>query len=141
MKFSTAVVVVLSSTATVSAFQQPAGSSRNTVVPLSMSQSTNDSESSVRVERRSFVEFGAAVMMGSIMGTQPAFAGLLDEYGSDPSKIDAPKKATREAVKVTQKIESDLEPNLRSNYYYPTNKKRYLPRIKNATTSFRMLPL
>ena len=30
------------------------------------------------------------------------------------------------------KGESNLEPNLRSNYYYPTNKKRYLPRIKKC---------
>ena len=30
------------------------------------------------------------------------------------------------------KAESNLEPNLRSNYYYPTNKKRYLPRIKRC---------
>jgi hypothetical protein len=29
--------------------------------------------------------------------------------------------------------ESTIEPNLRSNYYYPTNKKRYLPRIKKCS--------
>ncbi|KAL3940262.1 MAG: hypothetical protein SGARI_001046, partial [Bacillariaceae sp.] len=63
---------------------------------------------------------------------QPANAGLLDEYGADPSKINEPKKATREALIVSKKTESDMEPNLRSNYYYPTNKKRYLPRIKKC---------
>lgn len=38
-------------------------------------------------------------------------------------------------VTVTPKAESNLEPNLRSNYYYPTNKKRYLPRIKRCNDS------
>lgn len=62
-----------------------------------------------------------------------ASAGLLDEYGTDPSKIqqkDAP--TTRSVVVATAKTESVYEPNLRSNYYYPTNKKRYLPRIKKC---------
>lgn len=67
-----------------------------------------------------------------------ASAGLLDEYGTDPVKIrDSSaerEKAARELEKATPKAkkESDLEPNLRSNYYYPTNKKRYLPRIKKC---------
>merc|ERR1712085_126284 len=64
--------------------------------------------------------------------TKPAVAGgLLDEFGSDPTQI-APKKAVREASVSGPKGESNFEPNLRSNYYYPTNKKRYLPRIKKC---------
>lgn len=78
----------------------------------------------------------AALLTGlglSSVSPSPAMAGLLDEFGADPTKIDdAPKKVAREAVKVTAKVESTLEPNLRSNYYYPTNKKRYLPRIKKC---------
>ena len=60
-----------------------------------------------------------------------ASASLLDEYGSDPKKI-AEKKPVVEA-KTAPKSESTIEPNLRSNYYYPTNKKRYLPRIKKCS--------
>merc|ERR1712085_32896 len=64
--------------------------------------------------------------------TKPAVAGgLLDEFGSDPTQI-APKKDVREAVVAKAKVEPNFEPNLRSNYYYPTNKKRYLPRIKKC---------
>jgi hypothetical protein len=96
-----------------------------------MSASKNN-ESSTQTERRHFVQFGAAAVIGLTVGTRPVVAGLLDEFGSDPSKIDSTKKVVRDAVKITQKIESDLEPNLRSNYYYPTNKKRYLPRIKKC---------
>lgn len=85
--------------------------------------------------RRAFLNVNAAIVTG--LATQGFFvdsasAGLLDEYGSDPSKIqlaDAPKK---KSPTDNVKTESNLEPNLRSNYYYPTNKKRYLPRIKKC---------
>lgn len=57
-----------------------------------------------------------------------ASASLLEEYGADPVKIKEKKIEVAPIVKG----ESNLEPNLRSNYYYPTNKKRYLPRIKKC---------
>lgn len=60
-----------------------------------------------------------------------ASASLLDDYGTDPSKIQQ-KEATRAVAVSTGKSDSVIEPNLRSNYYYPTNKKRYLPRIKKC---------
>lgn len=80
---------------------------------------------------------GAAAMLGLSVGTvasNAAYAGLLDDYGSDPSKINlaAETKATSPGAGGQKKSESNLEPNLRSNYYYPTNKKRYLPRIKKC---------
>mmetsp|Transcript_6207 Transcript_6207/g.13377 ORF Transcript_6207/g.13377 Transcript_6207/m.13377 type:complete len:259 (-) Transcript_6207:223-999(-) len=103
-------------TSSVVAFQQPKN------VP------TNDVETS----RRSFVSNGAAALVAGFGLTQPAFAGLLDDFGTDPTKINAPKKENREAVVAQPKSESNFEPNLRSNYYYPTNKKRYLPRIKKC---------
>jgi len=85
--------------------------------------------------RRSFFSDGAiaaTLVVGFGLQTKPAVAGgLLDEFGSDPTKI-APKKVVREAVVSQPKGESNFEPNLRSNYYYPTNKKRYLPRIKKC---------
>ncbi|KAL7434467.1 hypothetical protein ACHAXM_004086 [Skeletonema potamos] len=62
-----------------------------------------------------------------------ANAGLLDEYGADP--LDTKQAAKKEVVQARDKgkAESNLEPNLRSNYYYPTNKVRYLPRIKKCS--------
>lgn len=61
--------------------------------------------------------------------SSPATASLLDEFGSDPSKIS---QTSKEEVLSTGPKQSNIEPNLRSNYYYPTNKKRYLPRIKKC---------
>jgi hypothetical protein len=90
--------------------------------------------------RRSFLQTGAVALLGGAFSlqSQPAFASsLLEEFGTDPTKIDAKKKeeeaASMKAAAIAKaKQESEYEPNLRSNYYYPTNKKRYLPRIKKC---------
>jgi len=121
MKLTIAGLLV--ATSSVAAFQQPKASQR--ALALSM---VNDVESS----RRSFVSFGAAALVGGFGLSQPASAGLLDEFGTDPSKINSPKIEPKQAVVAKPKVESNYEPNLRSNYYYPTNKKRYLPRIKKC---------
>jgi len=98
-----------------------------------------DHTAGVVSDRRSILKtFGAfaasATATAALTATPlPAFAGLLDEYGSDPSKIQQESKSPPKArVTVSSKAEVDFEPNLRSNYYYPTNKKRYLPRIKKC---------
>ena len=62
-----------------------------------------------------------------------ANAGLLDDYGTDPTQDKQPEKKKPELAKAKAKVESAVEPNLRSNYYYPTNKVRYLPRIKKCS--------
>jgi hypothetical protein len=59
-------------------------------------------------------------------------ASLLDEYGGTEMTIQPPIKTERIAAVAQPKAVSNMEPNLRSNYYYPTNKKRYLPRIKKC---------
>jgi hypothetical protein len=56
------------------------------------------------------------------MPSLPANAGLLDDYGSDPNVDKEPAKKTKELARDKGKPESNSEPNLRSNYYYPTNK-------------------
>lgn len=129
-------------TPTVSSFQQPTIASTSTALWMSRHEQERPNTSIQVDSRRSFVKNGAGLLFGlalqrELVGSpEPAVAGLLDEYGADPTKINAePKKQTREAVKVVSKTQSDLEPNLRSNYYYPTNKKRYLPRIKKCNDS------
>lgn len=89
----------------------------------------------IHQSRRVFLNVNAAIVTGLV--TQGLFvdsvsAGLLDEYGADPSKIQETAKASPSSTGNKAKVESNLEPNLRSNYYYPTNKKRYLPRIKKC---------
>jgi hypothetical protein len=61
-----------------------------------------------------------------------ASASLLDDFGTDPTRIQEKEKQQAEYI-ATPKPESTIEPNLRSNYYYPTNKVRYLPRIKRCS--------
>merc|ERR1719491_976014 len=129
MKLTTGGLIL--ATSSVAAFQQPKILSRHRSVVRSMNNDTgHDTESS----RRSFVSNGAMALIAGFGISQPAFAGLLDDFGTDPSKItNTPKKApVREAVVAQPKGASNFEPNLRSNYYYPTNKKRYLPRIKKC---------
>lgn len=71
--------------------------------------------------RREAISTMGGVLAGSLLSSQRAEASLLDEYGADPRKIeDSPTKTA--AVVPNQKAESNYEPNLRSNYYYPTSK-------------------
>mmetsp|Transcript_14451 Transcript_14451/g.34967 ORF Transcript_14451/g.34967 Transcript_14451/m.34967 type:complete len:276 (+) Transcript_14451:81-908(+) len=128
MKIS--VIVYFSLCASVTSFQ-PSASRKS--VGLKLAQNDEDTHHS----RRVFLNVNAAIVAG--IATQGFFvnsasAGLLDEYGADPSKIQDAAKATESATPSGSKVkvESNLEPNLRSNYYYPTNKKRYLPRIKKC---------
>ena len=118
-------------TASVAAFQQPKVPS----TPLSVLQSMNNDDVGGG-SRRSFVSSGAIALISGFGLTQPSFAeSLLDEFGSDPNSITAnyqKKMPKKEAVVAQKKTESNMEPNLRANYYYPTNKKRYLPRIKKC---------
>lgn len=138
-------LLALTTSAAVFGFQQPtvvSSKQQRNYVSLSMAIGSNcndddNSNNNKCSSRRSFVSNGASALMVGGFGLQakPVFAGgLLDEFGSDPTKIsNSPKKAAREAAVATTKGESNFEPNLRSNYYYPTNKKRYLPRIKKCS--------
>jgi hypothetical protein len=87
--------------------------------------------SSAQKSRRAFV---TSAMSTGILGILPsiATAGLLDDFGADPTTISQ-KTSEPVIVPAGKKSESSIEPNLRSNYYYPTNKKRYLPRIKKCS--------
>jgi len=74
----------------------------------------------------------------SLLPSNPVSASLLEEYGSDPTTIDNEKQKKGTKVDLARdkgKPASNMEPNLRSNYYYPTNKVRYLPRIKKCSDS------
>lgn len=85
--------------------------------------------------RRNFIlATGSSSLAFLLSRTEVANAesSLLEQFGSDPSKIAEKKAAVTAAASPQAKTESTIEPNLRSNYYYPTNKKRYLPRIKKC---------
>ena len=108
-------------------------SSRRFVSNTELNAVSNDGSSNTAMMSRRSIFGAMSASTIAIINAQPAFAGLLDEFGSDPTKID--NKPKEEAIKpavARPKEESTIEPNLRSNYYYPTNKKRYLPRIKRC---------
>lgn len=88
------------------------------------------STSDDQVSRRSIIVTTLSTVF--LVGMKTANASLLDEFGTDPSKIQETTKVDSTPVVAKPKTESSIEPNLRSNYYYPTNKKRYLPRIKRC---------
>lgn len=81
--------------------------------------------------RRGWLQSVAGVA-ATIVAPEFANAGsLLDDFGADPTKIKQKETVVALATSAP-KSPSTMEPNLRSNYYYPTNKKRYLPRIKKC---------
>lgn len=86
--------------------------------------------------RRAMLKSITASSLSLLVGVSSAgsaSASLLDDYGGDPSKIQEKVKTPKvDAAQAKAKSASVIEPNLRSNYYYPTNKKRYLPRIKKC---------
>ena len=137
MKIS-AVSLALLSASCASAFtvMQSKNLSSASSSQLAMAKS-NDS-----MDRRAVFQSLATSTLGlissaAVLQTDGANASLLDDFGTDPTKIkdpslEAEKEAARKAAVSKAKAESSIEPNLRSNYYYPTNKKRYLPRIKKC---------
>jgi len=84
-------------------------------------------------QRRAVLSTFIAVTSTALTSPIAANAGLLDDYGTDPTENRQPDKQKKEQAKNKGKPVSNMEPNLRSNYYYPTNKVRYLPRIKKCS--------
>lgn len=84
-------------------------------------------------QQRRAVLSSLLAVTSAALSPMASHAGLLDDYGSDPSVDKQPVKKKVEQAKNKGKATSNMEPNLRSNYYYPTNKVRYLPRIKKCS--------
>lgn len=94
---------------------------------------TCDSNSPALSRRR--LLFHATVPTAGIfffsMDRAMASTSLLDEfyYGTSPPK-DASATSASTTFASSKKGEEGIDPTLRANYYYPTAKKRYLPRIQ-----------
>jgi len=98
--------------------------------------------------RRSSLKAMTGIAMSMLVASsttsspRPAWAGsLLEDFGTDPKKITqaATPPPVYEGKKDIKAGDSTYEPNLRSNYYYPTNKKRYLPRIKKCNDAIPLV--
>mmetsp|Transcript_13561 Transcript_13561/g.20246 ORF Transcript_13561/g.20246 Transcript_13561/m.20246 type:complete len:269 (-) Transcript_13561:67-873(-) len=123
MRVTSLALAVAVTTGSASAFSTNSVSSsrRNSQVVLNANADRRAVLSSI------FSATTATLSFGTI-----ANAGLLDDYGTDPLDNKQPTKKEVVQARDKGKPESNLEPNLRSNYYYPTNKVRYLPRIKKC---------
>lgn len=133
MKVSSTSLALISILANdVSAFAPSSQRSASASVPssaLNLHQRNNNNNE--QISRRSTLESMTASTLALLI-PQIASASLLDDFGTDPSKIQEVEKKDNKPAVAQPKADSMLEPNLRSNYYYPTNKKRYLPRIKKC---------
>eukprot|EP00522_Entomoneis_paludosa_P007120 CAMPEP_0172447168 /NCGR_PEP_ID=MMETSP1065-20121228/6536_1 /TAXON_ID=265537 /ORGANISM="Amphiprora paludosa, Strain CCMP125" /LENGTH=264 /DNA_ID=CAMNT_0013198403 /DNA_START=145 /DNA_END=939 /DNA_ORIENTATION=- len=119
--------------------QNSFSSTRTTTVLSSKSSSTNaDEQTPSEMGRRGFMAWGAAASLAlstQLLTSQAAHASLLDEFGSDPSKIENKvTTSTTVASSPVGKQSVEIDPSLRASYYYPTAKKRYLPRIQKVST-------
>jgi hypothetical protein len=69
-----------------------------------------------------------------LLGVEPTSAStatsLLDEFYYGATTNDASTTSTSTTFASSKKGEEGIDPTLRANYYYPTAKKRYLPRIQ-----------
>lgn len=74
------------------------------------------------------VSSAAAVVAPALACPLSSSASLLDEFGTDPGKI-VQKEPEKPAIVISRKGEQAIDPTLKGSYYYPTAKKRYLPRI------------
>ena len=68
------------------------------------------------------------------------WTGLLDDFGADPNKIAEKTKAVEVIPLNTPKGQVGIDPTLKGSYYYPTAKKRYLPRIKKVSDAIVQVP-
>ena len=101
--------------------------------------SENRATSDATWSRRSLLLSGAAALLVPLpsLADEPS---LFDQFGTDSKTIkQTPKSTTTEKVMVP-KSEGSIDPNLRANYYYPTARKRYLPRIKRASDEISRVP-
>jgi len=132
--------IALTCTLIVSASAFAPSSTTSTPSSTQLHADNNNNNNDTQMSRRSvFGALSTAFATATVATSVSPFAAnasLLDEFGSDPNKIQQ-SSSTNEPVGqkqavATAKESSTIEPNLRSNYYYPTNKKRYLPRIKRC---------
>lgn len=98
-----------------------------------------NSANDVTLSRRSLL--ATVLTTGALVaGSSTANAGLLDEYGADPAKITVKEVSSTTTIRKNKDGETGIDPTLRANYYYPTAKKRYLPRIQKVSSEISSIP-
>merc|ERR1712029_1178313 len=81
---------------------------------------------------------GAALLFN---GKEATASSLLEDFGTDFSNFEVKKaEVEKPATKVAGKGENGIDPTLKGSYYYPTAKKRYVPRIIKVSQAIPTVP-
>lgn len=111
-------------------FQPPChNNKRNFCLPLQL-QMSHDKETTLEASRRSLIQAVTSITFAFLTSITAVSAGasMLDEYYYGDK--DAAAKGGSPTEVPLKKGDDGIDPTLRASYYYPTAKKRYLPRIQ-----------
>lgn len=99
--------------------------------------SVNDDNS-----RRNFFLQSTLPLAALVLGSKEAFASsLLEDFGTDFKNFDVKKAPeVKPTLEGNAKGQSSIDPTLKGSYYYPTAKKRYVPRIMKVSESLAAIP-
>lgn len=104
---------------------------------LQMSSSNDDSS-----RRNFFVQSSLPLATLLLSGKDAVASSLLEDFGGSDFKNFEVKKAveTKPVSKSVAKGEGGIDPTLKGSYYYPTAKKRYVPRIMKVSQAIPTVP-
>jgi len=128
----------LSSTAAF--ISRPALTSKASTIPnesiLQMSSVNDDT-----CRRTFFLQYSIPLAALLFNGKEATASSLLEDFGTDFSNFEVKKaEVEKPATKVAGKGENGIDPTLKGSYYYPTAKKRYVPRIIKVSNSLASVP-
>lgn len=89
--------------------------------------------------RRNFLIKSSLPFAALVLGGREASAGLLDDFGSDFKNFEV-KKVEEAPIGIAAKGVTGIDPTLKGSYYYPTAKKRYVPRIIKVSDNIAAVP-
>merc|ERR1719245_536771 len=100
-------------------------------VRMSLCENDNISKNS-NWNRRIFFKSLISVPLSFAVSKNKVHASMMDEF--------EPKASKSSSQVVSKKGEASIDPTLKGSYYYPTAKKRYLPRIQKVSNSITSIP-
>lgn len=100
--------------------------------------SVNDDTS----RRNFFLQSSIPLATLLLSGKEAVASSLLEDFGTDFGNFEAKKvvEVEKPASKSVAKGEGGIDPTLKGSYYYPTAKKRYVPRIVKVSQSLPTVP-
>jgi len=92
--------------------------------------------------RTFFLQYSIPLATLLLSGKEATASSLLEDFGTDFSNFEVKKAEVEKPItKVTgNKGANGIDPTLKGSYYYPTAKKRYVPRIMKVSNSLASIP-